>query len=104
MAAARRPPRSDPQNNHDFLPNAMPQRSFGGVVREADAAIVQEACEGGPALEHIVHGLGQIVTAGELGALLAHIGFQIGDERRALCLPNNLSLVGVASHRSTSVR
>jgi hypothetical protein len=24
------------------------------------------------------------VTAGELGALLAHIGFQISDERRAL--------------------
>ena len=34
-------------------------------------------------LEHVVHGLCQIVTAGELGALLAHIGFQIGDERRA---------------------
>jgi len=28
----------------------------------------------------------QIVTAGELGALLAHIGFQIGNQRRALRL------------------
>ena len=35
------------------------------------------------------------MTAGELGALLAHIGFQIGDERRALRLANSLSLVGV---------
>lgn len=26
MAAARCPPRSDPQNNHDFLPKAMPRR------------------------------------------------------------------------------
>jgi hypothetical protein len=34
------------------------------------------------------------LTAGELGALLAHIGFQIGDERRALRLANSLSLVG----------
>jgi hypothetical protein len=24
MAAARRPPRSDPQKSHDFRPNAMP--------------------------------------------------------------------------------
>src|ERR1700712_493785 len=47
----------------------------------------------------------QIVTAGEFGALLAHIGFQIGDERRALCLANNLSLVGVlAIERSISNR
>src|SRR3954467_6926983 len=52
------------------------------------------ACEGAPALEHVVHGLCQIVTAGEPGALLAHIGFQIGDERRALRLADSLSVVG----------
>jgi hypothetical protein len=25
MSAARRPPRSDPQNNHDFRPSATPR-------------------------------------------------------------------------------
>lgn len=32
------------------------QRPIGGVVAEADPAIVEEAAEGGPALEHVVHG------------------------------------------------
>jgi hypothetical protein len=32
MSAARRPPRSDPQNNHDFRPSATPQPPLGGVV------------------------------------------------------------------------
>jgi hypothetical protein len=45
-------------------------------------SILEEACEEGPALEQVVHGLGQIVTARAPGAMLAHIGFQIGDERR----------------------
>src|ERR1700733_10146895 len=61
--------------------------------RETDAAIVEEACEGAPTLEHVVHGLCQIVTAGELGALLTHIGFQIGNQRRALRLADSLSVV-----------
>ena len=34
------------------------------------------------------------MTAGELGALLAHIGFQIGNQRRALRLADSLSMVG----------
>jgi hypothetical protein len=33
------------------------------------------------------------VTAGELGALLTHIGFQIGNQRSALRLPDSLSVV-----------
>jgi hypothetical protein len=28
MVAARCPPRSDPQNSHDFLPRAIPRRKF----------------------------------------------------------------------------
>ena len=40
-------------------PGAPPQSqatqgSFRGVVREADPAVVEEAGEGGPALEHVV--------------------------------------------------
>lgn len=33
------------------------QRSFGGVVAEADPAIVEEAGKGGSAPEHVIHGL-----------------------------------------------
>src|SRR5580704_11394939 len=32
MAAARLPPRSDPQNNHDFLPRAMPRRARSAAL------------------------------------------------------------------------
>ena len=34
MAAARRPPRSDPQNSHDFLPSAMPRRPRSAALFE----------------------------------------------------------------------
>jgi hypothetical protein len=54
------------------------QGAFGGIVRQADAAVVEEAGEGGPAFEHVVHGLGEIVAARQLGALFAHPAFQIG--------------------------
>jgi len=60
--------------------------SFGGVIRQADAAVVEEAGERVPTLEHVVHRLGDIVAARELGALLTHPGFQIGDQRRAQLL------------------
>jgi len=55
--------------------------AFGGIVRQTDAAIVKEARERGPALEHVVHGLSDVVAARELGALLTHPGLQIGDQR-----------------------
>src|SRR5207247_5997095 len=66
-------------------------KRWGSFTRFLD---VEEACEGAPALEHVVHGLGQIVTAGELGALLAHIDLQSGDQRRALRLANSPTTVG----------
>ena len=39
------------------------QRALGGVVAEADAAIVEETGERVPALEHVEAGLGQIMAA-----------------------------------------
>ena len=51
----------------------------------------------GPALEHVVHGLGDVVAARELGALLAHPGLQIGDERRAEFLADGLAPFGALS-------
>jgi len=62
-----------------------------GIVGQADAAIVEEARERGPALEHIVHSLGDVVAARQLGALLAHPGLQIGHQRRTELLADRLA-------------
>ena len=43
----------------------------------------EEAGKGRPALEHVVHGFGEIVAARELCPLLAQPTFQIGDQRGA---------------------
>ena len=95
MAAARWPPRSEPAKSHDFLPESdTAKAAFSGVVRQADAAVVEEAREGCPALEHVVHGLGDIAAARELGPLLPHPGFKLGDERRAQLLANSAALFG----------
>ena len=58
------------------------------TVLQTDAAIVEEARERDPALEHVIHGLGDVVAARELGTLLAHPGLQLDDQRRAEFLPN----------------
>ena len=47
------------------------QRAFGGVVRQAQAAVIKEARERGPALEAVVDRLGGLVLGGEPGTLLA---------------------------------
>lgn len=69
------------------------QRALGGVVAEADAAIVEEADERGPAPQHVVDGLGQIVSAGELVARLVQPSLQFGDEGLAARLPKGLRLI-----------
>src|SRR5665647_3902150 len=38
MAAARCPPRSDPQNSHDFLPRAMPRSPLSAALLERTRA------------------------------------------------------------------
>src|SRR5947207_13098460 len=38
MAAARCPPRSDPQNSHDFLPRAMPRSPLSAALLERHPA------------------------------------------------------------------
>src|SRR5215510_13984473 len=55
------------------------QAALGGIVRKTDAAVIEEACEGGPALEHVIHGLGEIAAARELRALGTHASFQLVD-------------------------
>jgi hypothetical protein len=45
------------------------QRSFGGIVAEANPPVGEEAREGVPALEYVIHRLGEVVVARQLGAL-----------------------------------
>ncbi len=71
-----------------------PERPFGGVVREADAPVIKESGERRPALEHVIHGLGPVVAAGELGALFTHVGLQVRHQRRAEGLADGASLIG----------
>src|SRR2546430_16329338 len=48
--------------------------ALGGIVRQADATVLEKARERAPALEHIIHRLGDVVAAREFCALLAHPG------------------------------
>ena len=62
------------------------QGSFGCVVGQADPAVVDEAGEAVPSLEHIVDRLGDRGRARQAAPLLAQPGFQSLQERRALFL------------------
>ena len=54
ITATHAPPRSEPANSHDFLSSAITRRRpLGAVVSLADAAVVEEAGEPAPALEHL---------------------------------------------------
>jgi len=52
---------------------------LGGVVAQANAAVVEEPGERRPALQHVVRGLGEIVAARQLGPLFAQPALQIAD-------------------------
>ncbi len=70
------------------------QSALGGIVGHADPAVVEEAGEGIPALEHVIHGAGDIGVARQLAALLAHPRFEVGDQRRGLLLANGEAPIG----------
>ena len=59
------------------------QLALGGVVGHAQAAVVEEAGQRGPALEAVVDGLAGVAVLGDPGALLAQPGLQRDDERPA---------------------
>ena len=66
MAAARWPPRSEPQKSHDFLPRAIPRKArSAAIVSQADAAVIDEASKAVPTLQHVVHSLGDIGMLGK---------------------------------------
>lgn len=70
------------------------QLPLGCVVRQADPAVSQEAAEGVPAGQHVVHRLGHLGMTGHPGALLAHPGLEFGDEGCDLLLPQGQALLG----------
>lgn len=80
------------------------ERALGGIVGEADAAIVDEARERVPALEHVEAGLGQIMAARQLADLLGEPGVELGHERRAEFLAGGDPLGGaLAVHAALDV-
>jgi hypothetical protein len=64
------------------------QLTLGGVVRHAEAAVVEEARERSPAFEAVVDGLASLAVFGDSGALLAQPGLQRDDERHASLIAN----------------
>src|ERR1041384_13239 len=64
------------------------QCPLGGIVGQADAAVVQEAGEGRPALQHVVDCLGDLGMAREPGPFAAHPALQLGADRLDALLPH----------------
>jgi Transposase len=56
-----------------------PQLALGGIVRYAEASVIEEAGECVPAAEAVIDCLGRIVAPGELGALFAQPRLQLDD-------------------------
>ncbi len=65
------------------------QRALGGVVPEADPAVFEKPGECRPALQHVVHRLGEVVAARQLGPLLPQPALRIGDQGYAQLLPGS---------------
>ena len=96
MVAARAPPRSEPANSQARLPSAIPRSALSAaLLLEANPPVGEEAREGVPALEHVVHRFGEVVVARQLGALPAHPGMKISDQRRAQLAARRLASIGV---------
>ena len=70
------------------------QRSFGRVVGETDASVVQEASEGLPAFEHVIHRFRDIGVSRELAAFGSHPLLKKGDEWYDPDLPDGVPLRG----------
>ena len=88
--AARSAPRWEPANVQLRL-------SFGGVVAEADPAVVDEAGEVDPAPEHVVHRLKDLGRARERIALAEQPGVHVVEKWFALLLAHGIPLVSAAS-------
>jgi hypothetical protein len=68
-------------------------RSFRRVVGETDTSIVKETGEGGPSLQHVIHGLADFGLARRLPSLFAQECFEIVNERLNLFNPLGESFI-----------
>jgi hypothetical protein len=57
------------------------EHAFGGVVGQANPAVVEEPGERRPALEGVVQRLGEVVVTRQPSPGLEHPGVEVGDER-----------------------
>src|SRR5580658_3191433 len=83
MSAARRPPRSDPQNNHDFRPSATPRSPRSAALLDMQTRLSsRNSVKAGQRLS-----MYWIALAGSCPRqprrLLAHVGHEIVDQRPA---------------------
>jgi hypothetical protein len=70
------------------------QRSFRGVVREADPPVIEEAGEGRPALEQVVHRLGDLGLPRQPRALVAQPSLEVHDQGGHVLAPVGEPLLG----------
>ena len=73
------------------------QASFGGIVGETHASIVQEQREAPPSLQDVIERLGQVVTTRQFGELFAHVDLKVLDQRPAQRLSHLKTLFGAPS-------
>jgi hypothetical protein len=75
-----------------MLRNAA-QAALGGIVCEANTAVIKEPGKHGPSFQHVVHRFCDIVAAGQRPALHEHPTMQVGYERCAEFLPHTSTLL-----------
>jgi hypothetical protein len=68
------------------------QYALGGVIRQADAPITQEPRESLPTLQHVVHGLGEVIVARQLCPFGTHLCLKRGHQWRDVPLAYRKSL------------
>ena len=85
LVGARKEPSLPPQRG-------AAQHAFRGVIRQADARITQEPRESLPALQHVIHCLGEVIVARQLCPFGTHPCLKRRYRWRDVALPNRKPL------------
>jgi hypothetical protein len=92
---ARSPPRSEPANSQALRPIAIAAECpLGGIVRQADAAVIEKAGEGRPALEHTVDRLSRGGVTRQPGAVVLHPALQVAHQGLDALVPDGAPALG----------
>jgi hypothetical protein len=70
------------------------QCPLGGIVRQADAAVIEKAGEGRPALEHTVDRLSRGGVTRQPGAVVLHPALQVADQGLNALVPDGAPTLG----------